>query len=106
MAALNLKPDSITYSTMIYAYIRVRDFKRAFYYHKQMVKSRQVPDAESYEKLRAILDVKAAIKNRKDKSALMGIVKSSMGLLKEKKKGKKDEFWKNRKRGSRFQGGQ
>ncbi|XP_016514040.2 uncharacterized protein LOC107830880 [Nicotiana tabacum] len=104
MAALNLKPDSITYSTMIYAYIRVRDFKRAFYYHKQMVKSRQVPDTESYEKLRAILDVKAAIKNRKDKSALMGIVRSSMGLLKEKKKGKKDEFWKNRKRGSRFQG--
>ncbi|KAK4350614.1 hypothetical protein RND71_029927 [Anisodus tanguticus] len=106
MAALNLKPDSITYSTMIYAFIRVRDFKRAFYFHKLMVKNRQVPDAESYEKLRAILDVKAAIKNRKDKSALMGIVKSSMGLLKEKKKGKKDEFWKNRKKGSRFQGGQ
>ncbi|XP_059304066.1 pentatricopeptide repeat-containing protein At5g50280, chloroplastic [Lycium ferocissimum] len=106
MAALNLKPDSITYSTMIYAFIRVRDFKRAFYFHKQMVKDRQVPDAESYEKLRAILDVKAAIKNRKDKSALMGIVRSSMGILKEKKKGKKDEFWKNRKKGSRFQGQQ
>ncbi|KAL3342763.1 hypothetical protein AABB24_026680 [Solanum stoloniferum] len=106
MSALNLKPDSITYSTMIYAFIRVRDYKRAFYFHKQMVKNRQVPDTESYEKLRAILDVKAAIKNRKDKSALMGIVRSSMGLLKEKKKGKKDEFWKNRKKGSRFQGGQ
>ncbi|XP_055828469.1 pentatricopeptide repeat-containing protein At5g50280, chloroplastic isoform X2 [Solanum dulcamara] len=106
MAALNLKPDSITYSTMIYAFIRVRDFKRAFYFHKQMVKNRQVPDVESYEKLRVILDVKAAVKNRKDKSALMGIVRSSMGLLKEKKKGKKDEFWKNRKKGSRFRGGQ
>lgn len=106
MAALNLKPDSITYSTMIYAFIRVRDFKRAFYFHKQMVKNRQVPDAESYAKLRAILDVKVAIKNRKDKSALMGIVRSSMGLLKEKKKGKKDEFWKNRKKGSRFRGEQ
>ncbi|XP_060204505.1 pentatricopeptide repeat-containing protein At5g50280, chloroplastic [Lycium barbarum] len=106
MAALNLKPDSVTYSTMIYAFIRVRDFKRAFYFHKQMVKDRQVPDAESYEKLRSILDVKAAIKNRKDKSALMGIVRSSMGILKEKKKGKKDEFWKNRKKGARFQGGQ
>ncbi|PHT53758.1 Pentatricopeptide repeat-containing protein, chloroplastic [Capsicum baccatum] len=106
MAALNLKPDSVTYSTMIYAFIRVRDFKRAFYFHKQMVKNRQVPDAESYEKLRAILDVKAVIKNRKDKSAIMGIVRSSMGLLKEKKKGKKDEFWKNRKKGARFHGGQ
>ncbi|KAL2482588.1 Pentatricopeptide repeat-containing protein [Forsythia ovata] len=104
MAALNLKPDSVTYSTMIYAYIRVRDFKRAFFYHKQMVKSGQVPDAKSYQKLRAILDVKAAIKNRKDKSALMGIIKSSMGLLKEKKKGKKDEFWKNKKKHTRASG--
>ncbi|GFP99061.1 pentatricopeptide repeat-containing protein at5g50280 chloroplastic [Phtheirospermum japonicum] len=96
MAALNLKPDSVTYSTMIYSYLRVRDFRRAFFYHKQMVKSGQVPDARAYQKLRAILDVKAKIKNRKDKSALMGIIKSSMGLMKEKKKGKKDEFWKNR----------
>ncbi|CAA2978678.1 pentatricopeptide repeat-containing At5g50280, chloroplastic [Olea europaea subsp. europaea] len=104
MAALNLKPDSITYSTMIYAYIRVRDFKRAFFYHKQMVKSGQVPDAKSYQKLRSILDVKAKIKNRKDRSALMGIIKSSMGLLKEKKKGKKDEFWKNKKKQSRAAG--
>lgn len=98
MAALNLKPDSIMYSTMIYAYVRVRDFKRAFYYHKEMVKSGQVPDEKSYQKLRAILDVKAAIKNRQDKSALTGIIKSSMGLLKQKKKGKKDEFWKTRMR--------
>ncbi|KAG6398482.1 hypothetical protein SASPL_139944 [Salvia splendens] len=97
MAALNLKPDSVTYSTIIYAYVRVRDFSRAFYYHKQMVKNRQVPDAKSYEKLRAILNVKAKIKNRKDKSALMGIIKASAGLLKEKKKGKKDEFWKTKK---------
>lgn len=104
MAALDLKPDSITYFTMIYAYVRVRDFRRAFYYHKQMVKSGQVPDKKSYEKLRAILDVKAAIKNKKDKSALMGIVKNSMGLLKQKKKGKKDEFWKYRKAQPRLRG--
>ncbi|KAK9278184.1 hypothetical protein L1049_027744 [Liquidambar formosana] len=96
MAALNLKPDSITYSTMIYAYVRVRDFKRAFFYHKKMVKSGQVPDAKSYEKLKAILDVKAATKNRKDRSAILGIINSKMGLLKPKKKGKKDEFWKNK----------
>ncbi|KAL6579756.1 hypothetical protein OROMI_007780 [Orobanche minor] len=70
MGALNLKPDSVTYSTMIYAYICVRDFKRAFYYHKQMVKSGQVPDEKSYRKLRgAIWDVKAKIKNKKDRSA-------------------------------------
>ncbi|KAL8057314.1 hypothetical protein ABFX02_04G176900 [Erythranthe guttata] len=104
MAALNLKPDSVTYSTMIYAFIRVRDFKRAFFYHKQMAKSGQIPDARSYQKLRAILEVKAKIKNRKDKSAIIGIVKSSMGLLKEQKKGKKDEFWKNRKHRSRTPG--
>ncbi|CAI9112938.1 OLC1v1013450C1 [Oldenlandia corymbosa var. corymbosa] len=101
MAALKLKPDSITYLTMIYAYLRVRDFKRAFFYHKEMVKSGQVPDAKSYAKLRAILDAKAKIKNRKDKSALMGIIKSSMGLMKPKKKGKKDEFWKGKKNQSR-----
>ncbi|CAL9030883.1 unnamed protein product [Prunus brigantina] len=98
MAALNLKPDSVTYSTMIYAYVRVRDFKRAFFYHKQMVKSGQMPDARSYEKLRAILDVKAARKNKKDRSAILGIINSKMGLLKIKKKGKKDEFWKNKKK--------
>lgn len=97
MVALNLKPDSITYSTMIYAYVRVRDFSRAFYYHKQMVRSGQVPDAKSYEKLRAILDVKAAVKNKKDKSAILGIVNSKMGLLKSSR-GKKDEFWKNKKK--------
>ncbi|KAE8123994.1 hypothetical protein FH972_018906 [Carpinus fangiana] len=98
MAARNLKPDSITYSTMIYAYVRVRDFRRAFFFHKKMVKSGQVPDARSYQKLRAILNVKVATKNRKDKSAILGIINSQMGLLKAKKKGKKDEFWKYKKR--------
>ncbi|XP_062026149.1 pentatricopeptide repeat-containing protein At5g50280, chloroplastic [Rosa rugosa] len=98
MEVLNLKPDSVTYSTMIYAYIRVRDFSRAFFYHKKMVKSGQVPDARSYEKLRAILDVKLARKNKKDKSAILGIINSKMGMLKIKKKGKKDEFWKNKKK--------
>ncbi|KAF8408350.1 hypothetical protein HHK36_007499 [Tetracentron sinense] len=96
MAALNLKPDSITYTTMIYAYVRVRDFRRAFYYHKQMVKSKQMPDVKSYQKLREILEVKAATKNRKDKSAILGIISSKMGL--KPKRGKKDEFWKNRKK--------
>lgn len=104
MAVLQLKPDSITYSTMIYAYVRVRDFKRAFYYHKQMVKSGQVPDAKSYHKLRAILDVKAATKNKKDKSAIMGIISSKLGWVKVKKKAKKDEFWKNKKKWSRDRG--
>ncbi|KAK2987707.1 hypothetical protein RJ640_030294 [Escallonia rubra] len=104
MATLNLKPDSVTYATMIYSYVRVRDFKRAFFYHKQMVKSGQVPDAKSYEKLRAILDVKAATKNRKDKSAILGIISSKMGSLKQKRKGKKDEFWKNKKHHARTYG--
>ncbi|KAK4767879.1 hypothetical protein SAY87_003020 [Trapa incisa] len=96
MANLNLKPDSVTYSTMIYAYVRVRDFRRAFFYHKNMVKSRQLPDVKSYEKLRAILDVKAAIKNKKDKSAILGIINSKMGSVKQKKRRKKNEFWKDR----------
>ncbi|XP_068652995.1 pentatricopeptide repeat-containing protein At5g50280, chloroplastic [Aristolochia californica] len=103
MAVLNLKPDSVTYSTMIYAYVRVRDFKRAFYYHKQMVKSKQVPDARSYQKLRAILEEKAKTKNRRDRSAILGIVNSNMGLIKPKR-GKKDEFWKNKKKGPRKAG--
>ncbi|XVE54556.1 hypothetical protein DITRI_Ditri03aG0090900 [Diplodiscus trichospermus] len=94
MAALNLKPDSVTYSTMIYAFVRVRDFRRAFYYHKQMVKSGQVPDVKSYEKLRAILDVKAAKRNKRDRSAILGIINSKMGMVKAKRKTKKDEFWK------------
>ncbi|XP_010555519.1 PREDICTED: pentatricopeptide repeat-containing protein At5g50280, chloroplastic [Tarenaya hassleriana] len=97
MLALNLKPDSITYSTMIYAYVRVRDFRRAFFYHKMMVKNGQVPDARSYEKLRAILEEKAKTKNRKDRSAILGIINSKFGRVKAKKKGKKDEFWKDRR---------
>ncbi|KAK9203249.1 hypothetical protein WN943_013503 [Citrus x changshan-huyou] len=103
MATLNIKPDSVTYSTMIYAFVRVRDFKRAFFYHKQMVKSGQVPDVKSYEKLRSILDVKVATKNRRDKSAILGIINSKMGMVKAKKKGKKDEFWKYKKRHPRTQ---
>ncbi|KAL8141995.1 hypothetical protein V2J09_015027 [Rumex salicifolius] len=97
MSALGLKPDSVTYSTMIYAYVRVRDFKRAFIYHKQMVQNGQVPDANSYEKLRAILDEKAAVKNKKDRKAIMGIVNSKAGLLRAKKTGKNNEFWKTAK---------
>ncbi|KAF3436674.1 hypothetical protein FNV43_RR19421 [Rhamnella rubrinervis] len=96
MATLSLKPDSITYTTMIYAYVRVRDFTKAFFYHKAMVKSRQMPDPKSYQKLRAILDVKAARKNKKDRKAIVGILNSKMGLVKTKRK--KDEFWKNRKK--------
>ncbi|KAJ9163839.1 hypothetical protein P3X46_023467 [Hevea brasiliensis] len=102
MAALDLKPDSVTYLTMIYAFIRVRDFRRAFFYHKKMVKSGQVPDAKSYQKLRALLEVKAKVKNRRDRSAILGIINSRMGLLKVKKKGKKDEFWKHKKRDPRM----
>ncbi|KFK26658.1 hypothetical protein AALP_AA8G276700 [Arabis alpina] len=94
MAVLNLKPDSITYTTMIYAFVRVRDFKRAFFYHKMMVKSGQVPDARSYEKIRAILEDKAKTKNRKDKTAILGIINSKFGRVEAKTKGKKDEFWK------------
>jgi len=100
MAVLSLKPDSITYSTLIYAYVRVRDFTKAFYYHKEMVKSGQVPDAKSYYKLRTILDEKAATKNKRDKSAILGIVNSKVGLI--PKKGKKDEFWKSKKRQARM----
>ncbi|KAH7670670.1 TPR-like protein [Dioscorea alata] len=98
MAADDLKPDSVTYSTMIYAFVRVRDFNRAFFYHKQMVKSGQVPDARSYQKLRAILDAKAKTKNRRDRSAILGMINSKMGI--KPKKGKKDEFWKTRRRPS------
>lgn len=98
MAVLSLKPDWITYSTMIYAYVRVRDFTRAFYYHKEMVKSGQLPDAKSYYKLRAVLDEKALTKNRRDRSAILGIVNSKMGI--KPKKRKKDEFWKGKKRQS------
>uniref|UniRef100_A0A0A9H6B6 Pentacotripeptide-repeat region of PRORP domain-containing protein n=1 Tax=Arundo donax TaxID=35708 RepID=A0A0A9H6B6_ARUDO len=98
MVVLELKPDSITYCTMIYAYARVRDFSRAFYYHKQMVRSGQVPDSRSYRKLLNTLDVKAAGKNIKDKSAIQGIIKIKSGL--KPRKEKKDEFWKNRKKGS------
>ncbi|CAL5045612.1 unnamed protein product [Urochloa decumbens] len=98
MAALELKPDSITYCTMIYAYARVRDFSRAFYYHKQMVRSGQIPDPRSYKKLLSTLDAKAARKNIKDKSALQGIIKGK-SVLKPRKE-KKDEFWKNRRKRS------
>lgn len=73
-----------------------------FFYHKKMVKSGQVPDAKSYQKLRAILDVKAATNNRKDRKAILGIINSKMGLLKSTKKRKKDEFWKNKKQQSRI----
>ncbi|KAF8662134.1 hypothetical protein HU200_056327 [Digitaria exilis] len=98
MAALELKPDFITYCTMIYAYARVRDFSRAFYYHKQMVRSGQIPDPRSYRKLLNTLDVKAARKNIKDKSAIQRIIKGKAGL--KPRKEKKDEFWKNRKKRS------
>ncbi|CAL5190921.1 unnamed protein product [Lathyrus oleraceus] len=96
MEALKLRPDSITYSTMLYAFVRVRDYKRAFFYHKQMIKNGQVMDINSYRKLRDILDVKAADKNKSDKVALYGAINKKMGIMKNKRK--KDEFWKYKTR--------
>ncbi|CAJ1933630.1 unnamed protein product [Sphenostylis stenocarpa] len=96
MADHNLKPDSVTYSTMIYAFLRVRDFAQAFFYHQEMVKNGKVMDANSYQKLRAILDVKVAVKNRKDRRSLIGVVRNKMGVVKPKRK--KDELWKYKKR--------
>ncbi|XP_027911699.1 pentatricopeptide repeat-containing protein At5g50280, chloroplastic, partial [Vigna unguiculata] len=101
MADRNLKPDSVTYSTIIYAFLRVRDFAQAFFYHQEMVKNGQVMDANSYQKLRAILDVKASMKNRTDRRSLIGVVRNKMGVVKAKRK--KDEFWKFRKRHVRNQ---
>jgi hypothetical protein len=69
-------------------------FQGHFYYHKQMVRSGQVPDARSYRMLLNILDVKSARKNIKDKSAIQAIIKSKTGL--KPRKEKRDEFWKNR----------
>ncbi|KAF6174901.1 hypothetical protein GIB67_026389 [Kingdonia uniflora] len=71
---------------------------------KQDGENRQVPNPKSYEKLRTILDVKAAIKNRKDKSVILGIINSCMGLLKPNKRGKNDEFQKTKKKWSRPSG--
>lgn len=68
-----------------------------------MVKSGQIPDVNSYEKLKSILDVKATTTNRKDKSVILGIINSKMGMVKAKQKGKKDEFLKFKKRSPRIQ---
>ncbi|CAK9327182.1 unnamed protein product [Citrullus colocynthis] len=70
MAVLELKPNSVAYSTMIYAFIH------------------------SYQKLRSTLDVNLATKSRKDKNDILGIINSKMGMVKARKEGKKDKFWK------------
>lgn len=49
---------------------------------------------KSYQKLRSILDVNLATKSRKDKNAILGIINSKMGMVKSRKEGKKDKFWK------------
>ncbi|CAJ1931913.1 unnamed protein product [Sphenostylis stenocarpa] len=94
MAVLRLQPDSVTYSTMIFAFVRVHDFNRALFFHKHMVKNRQMMDGSTYQTLLAILEAKAARKN-KDWRALLGMVKSKMGV---KVRRQKDEFWKHKKR--------
>ncbi|XP_078170198.1 pentatricopeptide repeat (PPR) superfamily protein [Carex rostrata] len=99
MTTLKLKPDSITYLTVVYAYIRVRDFTKAFYYHKEMVRKGLVPDMKSYAKLRASLQNMKKTKNIRDRSAILGIVNSKFGI---KRRGKRDEFWKNKKRRTRI----
>ncbi|KAF3337431.1 pentatricopeptide repeat-containing protein [Carex littledalei] len=100
MTTLQLKPDSITYLTIVYAYIRVHDFTKAFYYHKEMVRKGLVPpDMKSYAKLRVSLQNMKKTKNMRDRSAILGIVNSKFGI---KRRGKKDEFWKNKKRRTRI----
>ncbi|CAL5188586.1 unnamed protein product [Lathyrus oleraceus] len=61
-----------------------------------MIKNGQVMDINSYRKLRDILDVKAADKNKSDKVALYGAINKKMGIMKNKRK--KDEFWKYKTR--------
>ncbi|EPS70001.1 hypothetical protein M569_04760 [Genlisea aurea] len=102
MEGLGIEPDCVTYSTMIYAYLRVRDFRRAFYYHKMMVGSGAVPDSKSYEKMRKILEEKADVKNRKDRTAMLGIINSRCFGKGRRPRGKKDEFWKNKNKGTRI----
>ena len=46
-----------------------------------MVKSGQVPDAKSYEKLRSILDVKTA-RMKTDKKAILSFINSKNGIVK------------------------
>lgn len=94
MAVLRLQPDSVTYSTMIFAFVRVYDFKRAFFYYKQMVKNKQTMDVSSYQTLLAILEARAARKN-KDWRALLAKIKSKTGV---KVIRQKNEFWKYKKR--------
>ncbi|XP_027941961.1 pentatricopeptide repeat-containing protein At5g50280, chloroplastic-like isoform X1 [Vigna unguiculata] len=94
MAVLNLQPDSVTYSTMIFGFVRVHDFKRAFLYHKQMVKNKQTMDVSFYQTLLDILEARAARKN-KDWRALHAQIKGKTGV---KVIRQKDEFWKYYKR--------
>ncbi|KAE8736294.1 Detected protein of confused Function [Hibiscus syriacus] len=121
MKKVGLKPTSHSYTSLIHAYSISGDSRGLMKVWKLMIKEKiegtrvtfnilldgfakqdgengQVPDVKSYEKLRSILDVKAAKQNKRDKSAIMGIINSKMGMVKAKRKTKKDEFWKNKKK--------
>ena len=37
-----------TYSTLIYPFFQVNDFRKDFYFHKEMIKNNQVYDSMSY----------------------------------------------------------
>lgn len=96
MKAAGLKPDSYTYSTLIYAFFRVSDFRKAFYYHKEMIKNNQVSDSMSYAKMKAVLDLNRTLKSKRDRRAVLGRIRKQIGLPSRNRFSK--EFWKNKER--------
>ncbi|KAE8672303.1 hypothetical protein F3Y22_tig00111847pilonHSYRG00170 [Hibiscus syriacus] len=105
---MGFQPTQMTYNMLMNAYARGGQHHKLPQLLKEMEgillsqadgeKGGQVPDVKSYEKLRSILDVKVAKQNKRNKSAIMGIINSKIGMVKAKRKTKKAEFWKNKKK--------
>lgn len=96
MNAAGLKPDAYTYSTLIYAFFRVSDFRKAFYYHKEMIKNNQFSDSMSYAKMKSVLDLNRTLKSKRDRRAVLGRIRKQIGLPSRNRCSK--EFWKNKER--------
>merc|ERR1711862_90337 len=47
MVNSGIEPNVVTYSSLIYSFIRGRDIQRAFYYHKQMIENNVIPNAHT-----------------------------------------------------------
>ena len=81
MDVVGLKLHDYTYSTLIYGFFWVNDFRKYFYYHKEMIKNNQVYDSMSYANIKVVLYLIHTLKSKRDRRDLLGQIRKQIAQV-------------------------